>query len=386
MKVLQVLPTLSAGGAETFVANLCVSLAGLGIDVKLFLLAGARGERGKFLLSRLQNAGIEVVGFNERNIRSFDTVLRLANLICEWKPNLIQANLFSAEFVTVLSKFLSMRNNVHILTRKAGTRLIGHRSKIIVKLINRCFSHTVCCSDAVRSAYIDLVGLNFEDKCCTIVNGVYAPGLDTCQSSRGQFRLVTGIPTDAFVFCHVGRMMGNGLGTGLETEPKAQDVILKSFCRAFKGQDSKHLMLVGGGRLLPEAQSLAKSLGITSQVHFLGFQAESWPALNAADAFFFPSRHEGMPNALIEAAICGLPALATDIPEIRSIFPGDAWLLKTVDDVNAFADGLYTIFENFNLFSNRARAVASSIRNRFSMNTCAEQYITVYQGILNKVK
>ena len=118
------------------------------------------------------------------------------------------------------------------------------------------------------------------------------------------------------------------------------------------------------------------------QVHFLGIQPEPWPALHAADAFFFPSRHEGMPNALVEAALCDLPALASDIPEIRSISPGDAWLLKPVDDVDAFTDGLKTIVDHYDLFFARAKQAAPRMRARFSMETCARSYSELYRSLL----
>ena len=138
------------------------------------------------------------------------------------------------------------------------------------------------------------------------------------------------------------------------------------------GEDEYFVFLspqVSGGCLLPAAQSLADSRDISNQLHFLDIQPEPWPTLNAVDAFFFQSRHEGMPNALVEAALCDLPALASDIPEIRTISLGDAWLLKPVDDVNAFADGMKTISEGCDLFSARAKQVAPRIRESFSMES-----------------
>ena len=382
MKILHVLPTLSAGGAESFVTHLGVSLAASSAEVKFYLLAGARGERGQVLLQRLQKSGIEVVGHEERNIRSPSTILQLAGLIRSWQPDIIQANLYSAEVVTVLASLLGKGRSTHLVRRLAGTDIVGHRSKRMVRFIGRRFSHTICCSQAVQRAHVDLAGRASAAKSSTIVNGAYAPDNKRDHQARTRFRNDLGIPADAFVFCHVGRMMGNGPGTGLETEPKAQDVLLKSFGRAFKGQGAKRLILVGGGRLQPEAQALAVSLGVGNQVHFLGIQPEPWPALHAADAFVFPSRHEGMPNALVEAALCDLPALASDIPEIRSISPGDAWLLKPVDDVDAFADGLKTIVDQYDLFLARAKQAAPRMRESFSMATCARSYSELYRSLL----
>jgi hypothetical protein len=88
-KILQVLPTLSVGGAEGFVTNLGVSLAELGAEVRFFLLAGVRGERGQVLQERLARAGVEIVGAENRNIRSPVNLVRLAWLIRSWQPDIV---------------------------------------------------------------------------------------------------------------------------------------------------------------------------------------------------------------------------------------------------------------------------------------------------------
>lgn len=382
MKILQVLPTLSAGGAESFITNLSIKLNALGCDIKIFLLAGARGQRGQVLLKRLQKAGIVVVGHEERNIRNPQNILQLISLIHSWRPDIIQANLYSAEFVTALASLLCQDKFLLLVRRLAGTNIVGHRSKNLVRLTGACFSHTICCSQAVQRAYTDLAGNASIKKSSILVNGVYAPKSNGRDQYRANIRKNCGISNNAFVFCHVGRMMGNGPGTTLETEPKAQDIILKSFARAFQGQANRHLLLVGGGRLLPEAKLLAETLDITHQVHFLGILPEPWPALYASDAFFFPSRHEGMPNSLIEAALCNLPALASDIPEIRSIFPGDSWLLKPVDHIDAFADGLKIIVDHYDDFSTKAKQIVPRLRETFSMETCAKNFLTTYKNLI----
>ena len=65
-RILLVIATLSAGGAEGFVANLGASFAELGYEVRVFLLAGVRDDRGLSLLKRLETAGVTVIGKQTR--------------------------------------------------------------------------------------------------------------------------------------------------------------------------------------------------------------------------------------------------------------------------------------------------------------------------------
>jgi glycosyltransferase involved in cell wall biosynthesis len=73
--------------------------------------------------------------------------------------------------------------------------------------------------------------------------------------------------------------------------------------------------IAGDGPQMDILQSLAKELGIEDRVHFLGWQSREQlvESYRQANIFLFPSRHEGMPNALLEAMASGLPVIASCI-------------------------------------------------------------------------
>ncbi len=83
-----------------------------------------------------------------------------------------------------------------------------------------------------------------------------------------------------------------------------------------------HLAVVGpdfrGGRRLLARQ--AASLAVDDRVHFTGPRRDSalYGALAAADAFVLPSRWEGFPMTLLEAASVGTPALVSAAVEART--------------------------------------------------------------------
>jgi glycosyltransferase involved in cell wall biosynthesis len=385
MKILQVLPTLSAGGAEGFVTNLGVSLAALGADVRFFILAGARGERGQVLWQRLQDAGIEVVGTEERNIRSPKNLLRLAGLIRSWRPDVVQANIFSTEFVCALVSLFPVGNSVRFTRRLANTNFQEYKSPTVMYQLDRFFDLTIACSSAVEISYRRFMRDKVENFVTTIPNGGLLLEEISDTREKQQARRDLGLPRANFVVTHIGRMFGaDRANQSLQTGQKAHDILIKSFAQAFGGDVDKLLVLVGDGPLRSEAEELTRDLGITRQTHFLGQQQEPWPALKAADMFCFPSRWEGLPNVLPEAASCGLPIVASDIREIRDLYLGEAWLLKPIDDVEGFADGMRKIAANIADYRNFAAAIAPEIRERFSMDTCAKQYLVAYDGALKR--
>ncbi len=105
---------------------------------------------------------------------------------------------------------------------------------------------------------------------------------------------------------------------------KGIDVLLTACQKLSSTVGPWQLHVIGEGPLRGRLVRQSKSLGIGDHVRFHGSIAHEvlpdW--FRAADLFVLPSRSEGVPNVLLEAAACGLPFVASDvggIPEIADI-------------------------------------------------------------------
>jgi len=103
---------------------------------------------------------------------------------------------------------------------------------------------------------------------------------------------------------------------GSVTERKGQDVVIRALPSILKQVPTTHYLCVGLPCKKPEFSALARRLGVENHVHFAGnVAAENLPRyLNAADLFVLTSRHtadqwEGFGIAVVEAALCGKPAI-----------------------------------------------------------------------------
>ncbi len=383
LRVLYVLPCLSHGGAQGFVTNLGVALAGAGVTVRFYLLGGVRDERGQALLDRLRAAGITVAGTENRKAASLKNFPALFKQIRAFRPDIVQASLYAAEVACAVARMVCGGRDTCYVRRLANTNFTGYRSPRLVRAFDRFYALTVACSSSVASAYQDFMGEKRRSEVVTIPNGgalcAAVPEKHEREAARGEL----GIAEDAYVVAHIGRMYGGDrVDSALSTGQKAHDVILNAFATAFGNDPRCLLLLVGDGPLRPAIEALARDLGLAGRVRFLGFVAEPWSALMAADVFFFPSRHEGLPNVLPEAASCGLPVVASDIREIGDIAPEEGWLLSPVDDVAAFAESLRRVRENQADWCRAALEVAPDFRARFSMERCARAYRRAYQEAL----
>ena len=85
-----------------------------------------------------------------------------------------------------------------------------------------------------------------------------------------------------------------------------------------KGTSFKYC-ICGHGDLEEYLKALISELGLADKVSLLGYRNDIRNLLYGADLFVFPSKQEGMPMALLEAAATGIPVVASDIRGNREI-------------------------------------------------------------------
>ncbi len=130
---------------------------------------------------------------------------------------------------------------------------------------------------------------------------------------------------------------------------------------------------------MAEYHAWAHEPGITCLGHVEDI-ADVWRRAHIA---VLPSRGEGLPKSLLEAAACGRPMIATDVPGCREIvIDGQTGILVSVDDDVALAgaiEGLARDAEKRVRFGKAARALTVE---RFSANDIGAQTVAVYRGLL----
>ena len=115
---------------------------------------------------------------------------------------------------------------------------------------------------------------------------------------------------------------------------KATDVLIDAVAACVRGGLDVRLTVVGEGRYRARLERQVASAQLASRVRFTGQltrPAAVREELDQADLFILPSRHEGLPKAMLEAMARGVPCLGSavgGIPELLNaedlVPPGDA--------------------------------------------------------------
>jgi len=140
------------------------------------------------------------------------------------------------------------------------------------------------------------------------------------------------------------------LWVGRLTPQKRPDLLLTALAliRRALPQAPPRLMLCGDGPLGPRMRRLAHQLGVADGVEWLGFVANPFPLMRAADLFLLTSDFEGLPNALIEAQGLGLAAVATRCPHgpDEIVADGETGRLVPTGDADALAEATLALLGN----------------------------------------
>lgn len=96
-----------------------------------------------------------------------------------------------------------------------------------------------------------------------------------------------------------------------------------------------------------------------------------------------PSRREGLPKSLLEAAACGRPMIATDVPGCREIVqPDRTGLLVPFDDAPALARAIETLVASSALRARLGAAARQLAVERFSAEAIGRQTVDLYCDLM----
>ena len=186
--------------------------------------------------------------------------------------------------------------------------------------------------------------------------------------ARERARRVLGLPAGATVVGAVGRL----------TYQKAPEDFLKMI--GHLGRSDVVGVWVGGGELAERIRSLAGKQR-TGRIVLTGERQDVPEILPAFDVFALPSRYEGLPTAVVEAMVSGIPVVATAVNAVGDVVvPGETGLLVPPQRPDLMADAVRHLLDRPTVAARMAANARAWLGDRFEIAALRDALTAAYTG------
>ena len=268
--------------------------------------------------------------------RDFVSLFKLTKLFLKLRPDIVHSYTPKAGLLTMLAAFFAKVGvRVHTFTGLIFPSRSGFSRALLIatdKLTCLCATAVVAESAGVRD---DLRAVSVPCTDIRIIGSGNIAGVDedffmpASPTEKCEAKLKLGIPSEAFVFCYVGRL----------NSEKGISELIQAF-QELKG--NMYLILAGG---LDESSPLhAKDMSLIDlhpNILAVGQVNDVRAIFSASDVNVLVSYREGFPNVLLESCSMGLPSIATDVNGSREVIRnGETGWLIPVKNKNAVFDAM----------------------------------------------
>lgn len=166
---------------------------------------------------------------------------------------------------------------------------------------------------------------------------------------------------------------------------KRTDDVIRIFKKVQESLPSK-LLMVGDGPERANAEQLARDLGISDDVRFLGKQEAIEEILSVSDLFLIPSGSESFGLAALEAMACKVPVISSNtggLPELN--VEGVTGFLGDVGDVETMAQKAIYILEDHARLEQFKEAALKRAQD-FEISNIVPLYENYYQEVIDQVR
>jgi len=332
---------LTWGGGERWYLSAAAELIKRGHRV---LVAG---REGSIFLDRVRRSGLPAAGIRIRLDYGLGSLRTIGRLLRRERIERVLLNVNKDARTFGVAARLA---GIPLVACRHGARVFSDRLR---DRLTCSFLHRVIVNNLPLAREYAAYGWISPDKIRYLPNGVACPANVPRVDLRARYDLPAGAPVL--------------LGAGRFSPEKGFDLLLKAFA-APRVPAGAVLLLAGEGREKDRLRSLAAELGIAGRVRFIGYLDDLSGHLAGAELLVLPSRHEGMPNVVLEAMASGCPVAATRVGGVADLIEDgrEGWLAEP-GDPTALALAMAAALEDGRERARRAARARDKIRDHYSL-------------------
>lgn len=360
MNILHIISSPASGGAEVYVKDLAKCLASQGHNLHIAFLSNASdiGRDSVYeenFLNDLKSSGINIyiIG-NEARKKPWLGMLRIKQYISEHNIDICHTHLAFGILFTALSSVPIVYTH-HSMEPRWG--------KLLYQVFNRLVDEYVGISNKCAKALESYTMRNIN----TIPNAVSEEKFIGYKRAR--------VPNDVINIVMVGRLTVQKDYMNMLRALNVLDEKLRANLR---------VKIAGEGEINYKSQLLEyiNKNNLNEVVAFVGVQTNIPEFLYKADIFLMSSAWEGLPIALTEATVSGLPCIVTDVGGCAEVIVNSGnGIVVAPQNPQDLAEAITSLVNQPNLIEQYSR---NALHNsaQYSISKAAQLHLHLYSKML----
>ncbi len=349
MRVAHVHRMRGIGGSERHLLTLLPALAERGIDTTFVGLDDPAWDPADFY------GALRVPAVRLPAPRDLDPLL-LAKLVRSLDADVVHTHLVHADVYGGIAA--TLRRTKLVSTKHNDDPFRAGPFRYAERALAHAADRVIAISDSLRRFTVERVGIPAA-KVETIHYGLDEPPAPWGENPADPIR------GDARILLSVSRL----------TAQKGIDVAVRALASL---PGDAYLVVLGEGPERGAIEELARKLGVHDRVHLPGRVPDVAAWLRRASVYVHPARWEGFGLAVLEAMVCGVPVVATNVSSLPElVVDGKTGVLVSPDDAAALAAGVERALAEPGFGpAGRARA-----RSEFSVARMADRTAALYRSL-----
>jgi L-malate glycosyltransferase len=368
MRVLQYLDSLSRGGAEMQALDVCRNGASVGLEITAVAAGGGALE------DEFADAGVEFI----RLQRKFPVDIYLASQL---------RKLIRERNIQIVHGYQAV-DGVHLYLASRGVKGVKRvlsfqgfiqdkRNRVASRFLIPRMDANVSVSHGLSKWLKEVDKLDTSRKFIVIYNGADPERLrPTGKSIKSELNL----PADTLLV---------GMIANFYRDPrKDQFTLCKALPPVFEKVPNAHCILAGGvedgaeGKMA-DCLNFCIEHNLTDRVHFIGARRDVPDILAELDVFVFSSLHEGLPVAVSEAMLAGVPMIVSEIDPLMEA-AGDGKYAETfpVKDAETLSRKLTDLLLDRSKRQNLSKRALAYAKDNFSIDAHLRELRKLYDSLV----
>lgn len=322
---------------------------------------------------KIRNLGIPVYTLNmKKNLHTFRWFSQYCQLIRTHKPDIVQAWMYHANALAILAKICLPEHRVFFNIRRGldSFQKLKVTTRVIVKLNAYLSSFANVVINNSQRSQQQHHNFGFTTKnAIYIPNGFNLSHFHPNEKMYSDFRKQYNLPKQAKIIGMVARFHPD----------KNQKGFIETATRIIATLPTVPVYFILAGKDCNYDNALLSTwlqrANLGNKILLLD-TVDSAELLPAFDVYLSTSRVEGFPNVIGEAMACGVPCVATDVGDCKTII-GNLGFVTTVGDYDELAQKVCALLNG----DKDEHFIRQHIIDRYSIDTVVAAYTNLYSDL-----